>query len=611
MAKIDIIITHWNEPLEVGKKLFQSIAIQECYNHDDINLIIVQDGPQDNPIDWESLLCDCPIDGKRIKLKEHSGVGPARNAGIQAANSDWIMFVDFDDVISDTASFAMTLSNFPVTDDLDVIWSKYMKIKRSYGRYDMLSFSHQKDMDPSCVGKIYRRKFLSDNNILFPTVPELQTNAEFIFNMLVISVTEDFKIANMTNEFYPFCKRYRADGAFSTLGSLKDRIDNIFLRDKYIVQTLLERKHSVHLKNWVIRCFADAYYKIASADAEPELDHGITPELLAFWDEWKTIVRKMSDTDIEIVVDESETEALAYIQDLYNNHGLEYYLQNDIMSFHDFLDCLDNMLASNPLQDATKDDSNVITAPEKPSKSRQDRVVVYCGTKEVYINMIASVKSLLATTPVDKIYFLIEDDTFPYDLPDIVETVNVKNNHPFVSDGPNFENCWTYMCLMRTAFPQMFPQYDKILSLDIDVVINDNVSDLWDINLDDYYFSGVEEPARIKNGPDDYYANFGVIMMNLKKLRDDGLAQKLVDAVNTEHFGCPEQDAFNKYCKGHIHHLSNDYNVTPYSHITGEAEHERIIHYAGLRYWKHFGPVKKYNNLTWAEIMERQVRLHE
>ena len=95
-------------------------------------------------------------------------------------------------------------------------------------------------------------------------------------------------------------------------------------------------------------------------------------------------------------------------------------------------------------------------------------------------------------------------------------------------------------------------------------------------------------------------------MMNLEKMRNDGMGDKLIQAVNTEHFCCPEQDAFNKYCKGQIYKLPNDYNVTVYSHITGEPLKERILHYAGLKYWKHFGPVKKYYNLSWDEIMKLQ-----
>jgi hypothetical protein len=41
--------------------------------------------------------------------------------------------------------------------------------------------------------------------------------------------------------------------------------------------------------------------------------------------------------------------------------------------------------------------------------------------------MIPSMKSLLIHSDVEKIYFLIEDDEFPYELPPEVECINVKN----------------------------------------------------------------------------------------------------------------------------------------------------------------------------------------
>ena len=45
------------------------------------------------------------------------------------------------------------------------------------------------------------------------------------------------------------------------------------------------------------------------------------------------------------------------------------------------------------------------------------KIAIYSGTKNVYKNMIPSMKSLLLYSDVDKIYFLIEDDIFPYELP--------------------------------------------------------------------------------------------------------------------------------------------------------------------------------------------------
>ena len=45
------------------------------------------------------------------------------------------------------------------------------------------------------------------------------------------------------------------------------------------------------------------------------------------------------------------------------------------------------------------------------------RVAAYCGTRNLYKDMVPAVKSLLVNSNVDKIYLLIEDDQFPYKLP--------------------------------------------------------------------------------------------------------------------------------------------------------------------------------------------------
>lgn len=41
--------------------------------------------------------------------------------------------------------------------------------------------------------------------------------------------------------------------------------------------------------------------------------------------------------------------------------------------------------------------------------------------------MVTAMKSLIIHTQVDRIYFIIEDDKFPYRLPSIVTTINIKD----------------------------------------------------------------------------------------------------------------------------------------------------------------------------------------
>ena len=614
MANLDIIITHYNEPWNVGKKLFDSIFLQECFDYQDVNIILVQDG-KETELPWNELLKDYPFDVKVITSKDHSGVSNARNIGIDYALSDWIMFMDFDDIFADAATFSQILGLFPVTDDVDIIWCKYVREVNGHGRLDGVRLNCEDEPDFRLIGKIYRRKFLMDKNIRF--ISEHQEYSDMMFNIIALSETFDFKFVNFNAPFYPFIKRLRR-GAFSTITALEQRTYGLLGRDILLAGEMKQRNNHYKHSIWIARAVIDSYHSIISADSEPDGHYGITEKLIDFWKANKETFMNVSPADIEVAIDESQEEVMTYIQSYYNDFGKEYYLQNDMLTLYQYVSILDEYASGKRTlsdQNCTPDASQEESVMPVPKETHSDvvhtddpRVVVYCGTKETYVNMIASVKSLLATTPVDKVYFLIEDDVFPYELPDIVHTINIKPYafDIFSKDGPNFTNVWTYMCLIRTAFPQIFKDYKKILSLDIDVVITEDISCLWDIDLTDYYFAGVEEQGRIKDNSSDFYANFGVIMMNLQKMREDDMGSILVNAVNTEHFCCPEQDAFNKYCKGHIYKLPNDYNVTVYSHITGEPLKERILHYAGLKYWKHFGPVKKYYNLSWNEIMNLQ-----
>ena len=54
-----------------------------------------------------------------------------------------------------------------------------------------------------------------------------------------------------------------------------------------------------------------------------------------------------------------------------------------------------------------------------------DKVAVYTGSSNIYEDMLICAKSLVAHSDVEKIFFLIEDDGFPYDIPDLIETKNV------------------------------------------------------------------------------------------------------------------------------------------------------------------------------------------
>ena len=232
------------------------------------------------------------------------------------------------------------------------------------------------------------------------------------------------------------------------------------------------------------------------------------------------------------------------------------------------------------------------------------KVAAYKGTQNLYKLMLPAVKSLMINSDVEKIYLLIEDDKFPYELPDIVECINVSGQKYFKPDGPNMNSRFTYMAMMRAVYADMFPDLDRILSLDVDTIIDKDISDLWDYDLDGYYFAAVIELDRSDVDKGELYTNIGVALYNLDKLRD-GKMDEVVEALNTKKYSFLEQDVFNEKCQGGILRLPSRYNVTDF---TAYTRYPKIIHYAGMKKWGDMQLLKKYEGAKWEDILKYRAR---
>lgn len=219
---------------------------------------------------------------------------------------------------------------------------------------------------------------------------------------------------------------------------------------------------------------------------------------------------------------------------------------------------------------------------------------VYSGTRHIYDDMVVSAKSLATHSDVDEIYFLIEDDEFPYVLPDYVRCINVSDQTYFRSNGPNMNSEYTYMAMMRAALCHIF-DYETILSLDADTICVADISDVWDIPLGNSYFAAAIEPDRCYGGL--IYTNIGVSLYNLDKLRD-GKADEVISVLNSAYFRWVEQDAMNYLCQGRISIMSGDYNACTW---TVHAS-PKIKHFAGIKEWQDFPEAQKYRQTGWNEI---------
>lgn len=232
------------------------------------------------------------------------------------------------------------------------------------------------------------------------------------------------------------------------------------------------------------------------------------------------------------------------------------------------------------------------------------RAAVYCGTRNLYPDMVTAAKSLIHNSNVEKVYFLIEDDTFPGLLPSIVEIINVSNQPYFRLDGPNYHNRWTYMVLLKLAMHRIFPDLDKILCLDVDTIVTSDISELWEIPLKPYYLAGVKEPA--KTADDRVYVNAGVMVLNLRKLRNNFKGDELISAVNRKRYVFCEQDCIAERCQGGILEIPAEYNACEFMGFSGQP---KIVHYAAVKNWQKNTKAKwhrqltKYRKMSWEEVL--------
>ena len=219
------------------------------------------------------------------------------------------------------------------------------------------------------------------------------------------------------------------------------------------------------------------------------------------------------------------------------------------------------------------------------------RVVVYAGTRNVYHNMTVAAKSLLCHTHVDRVWFLIEDNEFPEELPDVILCANMSGQEWF-RYGPNTRKRWSYMSMLRLALTEILTD-DRVLWLDIDTIVNKDIGELFETDLEGCYVAAAEEPIRSKR-PFVYF-NAGVMLMDLAKLRD-GKAKELIDYVNRVELDFPDQDVINLLCQTKIKPIDPYYNSNRW---IVEVANPAITHFAADRHYETQELWKQYDRMEW------------
>ena len=234
---------------------------------------------------------------------------------------------------------------------------------------------------------------------------------------------------------------------------------------------------------------------------------------------------------------------------------------------------------------------------------------VYSGTRNLYADMVTAAKSLVANSSVDRIYFLIEDDEFPVELPDIITCMNVSGQGFFPKGGVNMKTQFTYMAMLRVCYTRLLPDVNKGLQLDVDTICVDDVDALWEVNMKDSWVAMVEEKLSTYKPYGPLYYNAGVAVFDLEVMRRTRVDEELIRFLNTVKVPYVDQDAVNRIA-GRVIDLDPRYNE---SFVTAYTETPAIVHFAGHKNWQNSARVprreyiRKYREMSWDEVMS----LHE
>ena len=132
------------------------------------------------------------------------------------------------------------------------------------------------------------------------------------------------------------------------------------------------------------------------------------------------------------------------------------------------------------------------------------------------------------------------------------------------------KKAWLGFGYNRLFLTEYLPEnIDRVLYLDSDTVIEGNLDELWNLDLDGYYLAGVDDCLSSKYrdliglSDSDTYCNSGVLLINVKKWRENNIVKSFIEAIvkNNGYFVFNEQSLINSVLGGHIKVLPQKYNV--------------------------------------------------
>ncbi len=173
-----------------------------------------------------------------------------------------------------------------------------------------------------------------------------------------------------------------------------------------------------------------------------------------------------------------------------------------------------------------------------------------------------------------------------------IEFIDISKDITQIFEKLHTRDYFSRTTYYRLFIPGLFPNIDKALYIDCDIILNEDIGKLYDVEIGDNLVGAIPDAFVNSNGPLTNYAesrvgvdcvrhyfNAGILVMNLKEMRKwdtETLFKNLLDAVTFNI--AQDQDYLNVMCRGRVHYISDTWNYMP---IDGRVRIDcpNLIHY--------------------------------
>ena len=200
-----------------------------------------------------------------------------------------------------------------------------------------------------------------------------------------------------------------------------------------------------------------------------------------------------------------------------------------------------------------------------------------------------------------------------------IEFVDLTNYIEKVKDKLYTRDYYSKTTYFRLFLPNLYPQYDKVLYLDSDIVILDDIAKLYNTEMGDNLVAAAPDDVIQFNevfqeyvekvvGVADHkrYFNAGILLMNLDEMRKFEFQEKFIYSLDRITFAvAQDQDYLNRLCKGRVKLIDRIWNRMPIADPKIKTEDVKLVHYnLAFKPW-HFEDIL-YKEFFWRYAQETE-----